>query len=200
MSLFSEGVTEANIDTFLKGVDVAVDGIDFFAIDSRRLLFNKAREKGVYAITSGPIGFGATLQIFAPNGMSFDEYFGISANMSYLEKMIAFAVGLTPSPLHLRYMDLSKVDLTSGTGPSLASACALCSSLVATEAINIILERRPIKAVPYYFQFDPYRQIYKRGYLFLGGKNPLQYIKRRFLLRKVMPQLQGHALNIDKYR
>ncbi len=187
VSLFSEGVTEANIDTFLKGVDVAVDGIDFFAIDSRRILFNKAREKGVYAITSGPIGFGATLQIFAPNGMSFDEYFGISANMSYLEKMIAFAVGLTPSPLHLRYMDLSKVDLTSGTGPSLASACALCSSLVATEAINIILKRRPVKAVPYYFQFDPYRQIYKRGHLFLGGKNPLQYLKRRFLLRKMAP-------------
>ncbi len=182
---FQEGVTEENIDEFLKGADLVVDGIDFFSVDARRLLFNKSREKGIYAITSGPIGFGSTLQIFDPKGMSFDEYFGISGNMSYVEKMVAFSVGLTPSPLHLRYMDLSKVDLKSGTGPSLASACALCGSLVATEALKILLKRKTVRAVPHYFQFDPYRQIYKKGYLFWGGRNPLQYIKRKILLKKV---------------
>lgn len=182
---FPEGVTGKNVDEFLEGVDLAVDAIDFFSIDARRLLFNRSREKGIFAVTSGPIGFGSTLQIFDPNGMSFDEYFGITEGMSYVEKMIAFSVGLTPSPLHLKYMDLSKVDLKSGTGPSFASACVLCASLVATEALNIILKRKPVKAVPHYFQFDPYRQIYKKGYLFMGAKNPMQYLKRKFLLKKV---------------
>lgn len=187
---FSEGVTEDNVEAFLRGVDVVLDGIDFFAIDARRLLFNKAQECGITAITSGPMGFGATLQVFTPDGMSFDDYFGITNEMPYIEKMIAFAVGLTPKALHLKYLDLSKVDLTSGTGPALASACTLCAGLVATEAINVILSKRPIKAAPHYFQFDPQRQVYKRGYLFMGARNPIQRIKRRFLLKKVRPLIE----------
>ena len=191
IKVFSEGIDGSNIDEFLEGVDLAVDAVDFFAIDARRLLFNKARDKGIYAVTSGPIGFGATLQVFSPTGMSFDEYFGISEGMDYVRKMIAFSVGLTPRPLHLGYMDLSKVDLRAGTGPSMASACALCANLVATAAVDILLNRKPVKAAPHYFQFDPYRQVYKKGYLFMGGRNPLQAFKRWFLRRKLRPMLGG---------
>lgn len=189
--VFQEGINESNIDEFLKDAELAVDAVDYFAIDARRLLFRKAKEKGIYAVTSGPIGFGSTLQIFSPEGMSFDEYFGIDDSMNYVQKMIAFSVGLTPKPLHLGYMDLSKVDLKSGTGPSMASACALCGSLVATAAVDIILKRRPVKSAPHYFQFDPYKQVYKKGYLFMGGQNPVQAFKRWFLLRKIRPLLEG---------
>jgi molybdopterin/thiamine biosynthesis adenylyltransferase len=190
VELFSEGINPGNIDRFLEGVDFAVDAIDFFAIDARRLLFRKAREKGIYAATSGPIGFGATLQVFSPEGMGFDEYFGITDGMEYVEKMIAFSVGLTPSPLHLKYMDLKRVDLKAGTGPSIASACALCANLVATAAVDILLKRGGTKPVPHYFQFDPYRQIYKKRRLWMGGSNPLQKLKRWFLLKKIKPLLE----------
>lgn len=191
IKVFSDGINESNIDAFLEGVDLAVDAVDFFAVDARRLLFRKAREKGIYAVTSGPIGFGATLQVFSPAGMSFDEYFGISDKMDYVQKMVAFSVGLTPRPLHLGYMDLARVDLRAGTGPSMASACALCANLVATAAVDILLRRKKVKAAPHYFQFDPYREVYKKGYLFMGGQNPLQAFKRWFLLRKIRPILNG---------
>lgn len=190
VSTFSEGVHEGNIDAFLAGVDFVVDGIDFFSVDARRLLFNRARQKGIYAVTSGPIGFGATLQVFSPTGMSFDDYFGINDSMSYIEKMVAFTVGLTPWPLHLKYMDLTKVNLATGTGPSFASACDLCACLVSTTAVDILLKRRPVKAVPHYFQFDPYRQVYRKGRLTFGGKNPLQALKRRILLKRIRPLLE----------
>lgn len=190
VSTFSEGVHEGNIDSFLTGVDLVVDGIDFFSVDARRLLFNRARQKGIYAVTSGPIGFGATLQVFSPTGMSFDDYFGINDSMSYIEKMVAFTVGLTPWPLHLKYMDLTKVNLATGTGPSFASACDLCACLVSTTAVDILLKRRPVKAVPHYFQFDPYRQVYRKGHLTFGGKNPLQALKRRILLKRIRPLLE----------
>ena len=190
VSTFSEGVHEGNIDAFLADVDLVVDGIDFFSVDARRLLFNRARQKGIYAVTSGPIGFGATLQVFSPTGMSFDDYFGINDSMSYIEKMVAFTVGLTPWPLHLKYMDLTKVNLATGTGPSFASACDLCACLVSTTAVDILLKRRPVKAVPHYFQFDPYRQVYRKGHLTFGGKNPLQALKRRILLKRIRPLLE----------
>jgi molybdopterin/thiamine biosynthesis adenylyltransferase len=190
--LFHDGVKASNIERFLGGAHVVVDGIDFFAYDDRRRLFNESRRKGLYVLTSGPIGFGATLQIFSPDGMSFDDYFGIRDGMEDFEKFVAFATGIAPAVLHRRYMDLSKVSLSTGRGPVVASSCLLASALVATEAINVILKRRPIKAVPHYFQFDTYLQVYKKRYLWLGARNPMQYLKR-FVLRKMMRNLRPPA-------
>ena len=85
--LFPDGVTLENLDDFLTGVDIYVDGIDFFEIDIRRAIFKRCREKGIVAITSAPLGFGATLQVFTPDGMSFDDYFAIRDGMGTPEKI-----------------------------------------------------------------------------------------------------------------
>jgi molybdopterin/thiamine biosynthesis adenylyltransferase len=187
---FKDGITEENITEFLTGLDVVIDGIDFFEIDARRLLFTRAREMGIYAITCGPIGYGATLQTFSPKGMSFDKYFAINDTMTYAQKLVAFAVGLTPKPLHLKYMDLDKVSLKDRRGPAMASACTLCATLAATETLKIITNKATVKAVPNYFQFDPLRQIYKKGYLPMGGKNPIQKLKRWYLSKKFAALLE----------
>lgn len=79
--VFDRGISKDNIGEFLKDVDIVLDGVDFFNIDSRRMLFKEAKARGIYAITSGPMGFSATLHIFDPQGMGFDEYFNINDNM-----------------------------------------------------------------------------------------------------------------------
>jgi molybdopterin/thiamine biosynthesis adenylyltransferase len=186
--LFPEGVQPDNVDSFLDGASIVVDGIDYFAFDARRLLFNRARAAGLYVLTSGPIGFGSTLQVFSPTGMSFDEYFGNYDQMTEFEKFIAFTAGIAPAVLHRRYLDLSKVKLKAGRGPVVASSCLLCSALIASEVVTILLKRRAIKAVPYYFQFDTMRQVYKKGYIPGGARNPLQTFKR-WQLRRFMKRL-----------
>jgi molybdopterin/thiamine biosynthesis adenylyltransferase len=192
VQLFHDGVQPENVARFLDGVQVVVDGIDFFAFDIRRLLFQEARRLGLFVVTSGPVGFGATLQIFSPTGMSFDEYFGVYDGLSEFEKFVSFATGIAPAVLHRKYMDLSKVKLDVSRAPVVASSCMLSSGLVAAEAVNILLRKRPIKAVPYYFQFDAFLQVYKRGYLWGGAKNPLQALKR-WILRRRMKQLTQPA-------
>ena len=97
--------------TKLYEVDVFIDGIEFFEIDIRRLLFQRARALGIYALTSAPLGFGATLQVFSPTGMSFDEYFAIKDEMEEIEKLVAFTAGLAPRPYHLSYLDKSRVNI-----------------------------------------------------------------------------------------
>ena len=181
---FNNGVTKENIDDFLSGVDVLVDGIDFFSIDARRLIFSEAKKRGIFAVTAGPLGFGSGMLIFSPDGMSFDEYFDIKDSMSTLEKLIAFAVGLAPSAIHLKYLNLKSVDIDSKTGPALISACNLCSSFVITEVLRIVLGRKGIKPAPNYFQIDPYEQKYKKGYLLGANRNPIQKIKRWYLMNK----------------
>ena len=182
---FSSALNKENIEDFLKDVDVFIDGMDFFSIDIRRLLFNRAGALGIPAITAGPLGFSSTLHVFTPDGMSFDDYFDINEKMPYTEKLVAFAVGLAPSATHMKYLKLDFVSLKERTGPSLASACNLCSALAATETVNLILKKRPLKAAPHYFQFDPFCQVYKKGYLFMGNKNPVQRFKRWWLMRKI---------------
>ena len=185
---FPEGINTSNIDNFLDGVQVVLDGLDFFAFDTRRLLFNRAREKGIHVITAGPLGFSSAMLIFSPHeGMSFDEYFNIVEGMSEWDQHFAFFMGIAPRATHLKYMDLSKVDLDAKTGPSLNIGCQVCTAMAATEAVRILLGRKGIKPVPHYFQFDPYVQKYHKGRLCMGNRNPIQRIKNilvRFMLKR----------------
>lgn len=181
--VFPEGLDEKNAGAFLEGALAALDGIDFFAIDARRLLFRKARELGAYAVTSAPAGFGATLHVFSPTGMSFDEYFDMRAGMSQAEQLLHLVLGLTPKRAHASYFPASAVDLAARRVPSVAPGCFICAGIVATEVANLVIGRRPPKVAPYFFQFDPLVQTYKTGRLRGGNRNPVQRIKKWWILR-----------------
>lgn len=181
---FTEGVKEDNLDDFLAGVDVYIDGIEFFEIDIRRSIFNRAYQLGLYSVTAAPLGFGATIQVFSPNGMSFDDYFGISDEMNYLQKLSAFSAGLTPNPYHVRYMDFTKVSVKERKGPAVALSCTQAASFVAAEVVKIVTGKERVYPVPHYMQIDLLRRKFKKGYIWLGGRNPLQRLKRALILKK----------------
>lgn len=184
--VMDEGVTESNVHAFLDGVDVYVDSIDFFEIDMRRLIFNTCRAKGIYALTAAPLGFGATLQVFDPKGMSFDDYFGIDDQTPPLEKIAAFAAGLTPNPYHLSYMDATRVSFKRRTGPAVSPACTMAASLVATETVKILTGKGEIRPIPCYLQFDMLLNKVKMGKIALGAKSPAQKKKRRLILENFL--------------
>ncbi|MFP3982644.1 MAG: ThiF family adenylyltransferase [Desulfurivibrionaceae bacterium] len=184
---FPEGVTSENIERFLQGVDVVVDGVDFFEIDIRRRIFNMARESGIPVVTAGPLGFTSALLVFLPDkGMGFDDFFDISDSLSEEDKYLHYALGLAPKGLHIKYTDRSKVSLKNRTGPSSIIACQLCAGVAATEAIRLILGKRGSKGVPHYSQFDPYLQKYAKGYLWLGNRNPIQRLKKFIIKRFIL--------------
>ena len=184
VTVIKEAIGPENVARFFSGADVYVDGIDFFEIAARRLVFRTARQQGIYAITAAPLGFGATLQVFSPTGMSFDDYCGISDSMSSIEQVAAFAAGLAPHPYHTRYLDFAYVNFSTGKGPAVSPACTLAASFVATEVVKIVTGKGRIKPVPHYVQVDLLLNKHTRGYLFLGGRNPFQMLKRRIILGK----------------
>jgi hypothetical protein len=165
----------------LDGVDVLIDGIDFFALEARRLIFREARRRGLWAITAGPVGFSAAWLCFDPDGMSFDDYFDLHDGMDPTEQLVAFIAGLAPKASHRPYMDLRPVDPTSGRGPSAALACHLCSGVVAAEVVKVLLGRPGLRPAPWYFQFDAYRRQLRQGRLRGGNRHPWQRLKRRWL-------------------
>lgn len=175
---FPTGVTAENVDAFLDGVDVVMDGVDFFCFEARRMVFNRARAKGIPVVTAGPLGYSAALIVFSPDGMSFDEYFDVHDGTPSREALISFAVGLAPRSTHGSYMDFSRVSFNRRRGPSLDVACQLCSAVAVTEAIRLILKKEGLAAAPVYCQFDPFLRRFVTGRLRWGNRGPVQRLKR----------------------
>jgi molybdopterin/thiamine biosynthesis adenylyltransferase len=185
---FADGVTRENVDAFLSGVDLFVDGLDFFAFDARELVFGECHARGIPAITVAPLGMGAALLNFIPNGMSFADYFGF-AQCPPADRPIRFLVGLAPGMLHRTYLaDPSFVDLLEGKGPSTAMACHLCAGIAGTEALKILLGRGRVIAAPQGVHFDAYRNRLIRTRRPGGWRHPLQRaieaVARRQLARR----------------
>ncbi len=187
--VFPVAIDESNIDEFLEGADIVVDGIEFFEIDVRRMVFAKAREKGLHAITAGPVGYGSSVQIFAPDGMSFDRYFGIRPGMTRAERLACFGVGLLPRMPKSKHMNAAKVDFERQKGPALISAIMICSGIMATEVMRVLLKREGLRAVPHSYYFDPYGKRYDRGF-FRFGRTRLRDRLMRWLAFRIYPGLR----------
>lgn len=171
---FAEGVTPANLDSFLEGVDLYIDGLDFFVLDLREQVFDRCAALGVPAITAAPLGMGAALLVFMPGQMSFEEYFRMRG-ASDAEKAARFLVGLSPSMLQTGYLvDPSRVDLASRRGPSTPMACDLCAGIAATEALKVLLGRGRVVAAPRGLHFDAYKGRLRRTWRPGGNAHPLQ--------------------------
>ena len=179
VTVLREPVGVENVHAFLAGVDVVLDGIDFFAIEARRLVFRTARALGIWALTAGPMGFSAAMLAFDPRSrVSFDAYFDFARCPDIGAQLIAFAVGLAPAGLHVPYMDMSTVKLESGRGPSSVIACQLCGALLAMETVALVLGWREPFAAPGYTQIDLRTMTVRRRRLWLGNRNPIQRLKR----------------------
>lgn len=173
---FPEGVTLDNLGRFLEGVDLYVDGLDFFAFDARRATFAACRRLGIPAITAAPLGMGTAVLAFLPDSLSFEDYFCLDG-CDEEEMAIRFLLGLSPAMLQRGYLaDPSRVNLAEHRGPSTVAACELCAGVTAVESLKILLGRGVVRPAPHGFQFDAYRQRFVRTWRPGGNRNPLQRI------------------------
>jgi len=185
LQLFTEGITESNIDEFLSGTDIYVDGLDFFAAAARRRVFAACAELGIPAVTAAPLGMGVALLNFLPGKMTFEEYFRLEGR-SEEEQLLRFLLGLSPAMLQTRYLvDPSAVNLAAHRGPSTPMACELCAGVAATQALKILLGRGKAIAAPWGLHFDAYRNKMVTTWRPWGNRNPIQQLglavaRRRF--------------------
>ena len=149
LSLFPDGVQEDTLDEFLKGVDIYVDGLDFFAFSARRMTFAACERRGIPVVTAAPLGLGTALLVFGAGGMLFEDYFGFEG-CDEMEMAIRFLVGLSPAMLHRGYVaDISRVNLAERRGPSCIAACQLCAGVAAVETLKLVLGRGGVKLAPW---------------------------------------------------
>lgn len=185
--VFGQGVNRDNVDEFLKDVDVYVDGIDFFAIEARRLLFSECQRRGIPALTAAPLGMGVALLYFKPGAMSFEEYFKVEG-CDQQEQYARFIAGLSPAMLQRGYLVAPEsVNFAEKRGPSTVMACDLCAGLMGTSVLKVLLGRGELRPAPWALQFDAYRQRLSFTWRPGGNSNPLQ----RLLMMLIRPMLRG---------
>ena len=182
---FADGVTPDNLEAFLDGVDLYVDGLDFFAFEARQQVFAACAAKGIPAVTAAPLGMGAAVLNFLPGSMSFDDYFRLNDGTE-AEKPLRFLMGLAPARLQMGYLvDPSTVDLANRKGPSTIMACQLCAGVAATEALKILLGRGQVRAAPKGYHFDAYLNKLALTWRPGGNRNPLQRLFITLAKRKL---------------
>lgn len=185
IEVFPAGVRADNLDAFLDEADVYVDGIDFFAVAAREMVFARCHQRRVPAVTAAPLGMGVGLLYFSPDGMSFEDYFQM-AGVSEQEKYVRFIAGLSPAMLQRDYLVApSAVNFGERRGPSTIIACELCSGLTASAVLKIVLGRGALRPAPWAMQFDAYRHRLTHVWRPYGNRHPLQ----RLLMRLIRSRL-----------
>jgi molybdopterin/thiamine biosynthesis adenylyltransferase len=182
--IFPQGVTQENMADFFDGVDLYVDGLDFFAFAARQATFAACARLGIPATTAAPLGMGAAVLNFLPGQMTFEEYFGWG-DKSDDEKALRFLVGLAPAALHAGYLvDPSAINLKEQRGPSTIMGCQLCAGVAATEALKILLRRGEVLAAPRGFHFDAFRNKFVKTWRPGGHRHPLQRLTMMLVKRR----------------
>lgn len=183
---FDSGVDVGNIDTFLEGVDVVVDSLDFYCFEERFLLYSRARARGVWVLTAPPLGFGFTLLMFDPKGMKFEDYFGFHSGMTERARVIALIAGIAPKPFMLKYLDRSRPDFEGRRLPSVGAAPFMIAGVMAAEVTRILTGKGQSMAVPTIYQFDALLRRFRRRTYWFGMRSPIQRLKR-IILDKLLP-------------
>lgn len=132
-------------DLFVKDCDVIIDVMDFGLFKQSILLQRAARREGIYYLFSTAIGFGAIAVVFAPGGMTLEEYNGLPVDVDVndpdklkvsMEKIVPVIPAYAPDiSIIQEIIDGKRYVPTSSIGAGLAAI------LSASEAINIVLKK-----------------------------------------------------------
>ena len=149
------------------------------------MLYRNARERGIWVLTSPPLGFGYTLLIFDPQGMSFNDYFGFEEGMDKFELSVSLFAGINPSLWLMRYLNKDGLDPAKGRLPSVGAAPFMIAGVTATEVTNLLIHKRPTISIPNVIQFDALLRKFRRTRLPWGMRGPLQRLKKALLRRQL---------------
>jgi molybdopterin/thiamine biosynthesis adenylyltransferase len=183
---FNAPIDTNNVDAFLNGVDLFMDGIDFFVINPKRAVFMACHARGIPAVTAGPVGMGVATINFLPNGPDFDTFFDFKPNDPNDILTAKFAVGLTPSFIHMTYIqEPERFDFRACRASSTPQGCYLATGAGTAQAAKILLSRRGVRGAPWVHHFDAYRMKFARSYVWRGNRNWLQKLKIKIVLRRL---------------
>jgi hypothetical protein len=175
---FPNGINEDNIEDFFDGVDIYVDGIDFFAMKARLLVYEACKQKGIPNLLAAPLGMGCAVICYTKDSMPYDQYYRFHEANNDEERFIKLLIGLSPALIHKSYLaDESAANFKEKRGPSTPMAIKLCSGILVSNVVKIALNRGKVITAPRVQQFDAYKNKFVISNCPFGTNGPIQRIK-----------------------
>jgi len=129
------------IEEFIQGAALVIDAIDYAGFGHKQQLHACARANGQYILSSPIPGFGATLMVFSPDGMTMEEYYNAPADPSLYKDFILSMDTLMPTaliPPVYRDFEQGRIGYLSTNGAS----AQLSGALAGLEAALMITGKR----------------------------------------------------------
>jgi len=198
IEVFPEGLTENNLENFLKGVSLVIDGLDFFCLSIRKSLFDVCRKRGLYVLSCPIFGFGTSLAVFAPGGPSFEQFFGPVPKQIDTKYAMHFGRSFFPSfPKYINLAAYLEAMQKNKPFPSFATSCSLSGAVTATEAVFILLNKKKPICIPLIRHYDLFdgRIVVRKS----GSKMP-SFIKKKIfqMILRRRKELAPYKDFIDK--
>ena len=180
VDVYPMGITWDNVEEFVDGADIIIDGLDVSVMHLRKRMFDLARERHLPVITCPVIAWGAGLAIFDPErSPSFGEFFGTIPEDQTSDEWRRF---ISNYALHFLSSKPTDVDVTlgmnrtlAGKPPAVAAPCRLNAALVPTAIFGYMFDKGNLPVVPTTIFVD-----------LLGGKVSSTGPKKRWFIKKAI--------------
>ena len=157
VEVYEEGLTQENVGNLVEKVDIIFDCVDYNELYYSYILNKEARSKSKFTLAPQAIGYGCSVLIFDPSGVSFNEYLGLEDGMTK-EQVDAVRIAQTKyAPITTSYIDPYLAQKVIGKEipiPNIALAQTLAASIMVSEAIFILLKKRKPICVPEIIAID----------------------------------------------
>ncbi len=152
-----EGVTENNMRSIIANADIILDCIDYNELYFSYLINKESRLEKKYVLAPQAIGYGGSVLVFDPNGMSFNEHLGLREGLTKDDFKTIIATPEKYAPIMPDYIDkdiIEKTILKQIPIPNIGLAQTLTASIMVAEALFILLGIRKPTAVPKIIAID----------------------------------------------
>ena len=180
VKVYSEGITWSNVEEFVDGADIVIDGLDVSVMHLRKRMYDLARARGLPVITCPVLGWGAGIAIFDPEkSPSFEEFFGKIPEdkdsddwRRFLENYAVHFLSTKPTGIDIK---LGKKRANEGKPPAIAASCRLNAALVPTAVYSCLFKKGRLPIVPTTLHID-----------LLGVKMISTGSKKRWLMKRAV--------------
>ncbi|EKD94415.1 MAG: hypothetical protein ACD_26C00062G0002 [uncultured bacterium] len=150
-------IDQSNIDNFLDGADVVVDGIDFFNLKDAVLLYREAKKRKLWVFTCQGANNIISFTNFNPNGIQFEELVSTKEELD-LKKAILSMFPVLPDGSSMKTIN-TIIKRTKKKGefhiPSYVVLAPIGGALVTEELIKVcIMGTRPTVEAPDLYFID----------------------------------------------
>jgi molybdopterin/thiamine biosynthesis adenylyltransferase len=155
--------TQDDATLFVRDCDLVVDAMDFGLFKESIFLQRAARQRSIYYMFSGAIGFGALVVVFDPDGLTLEEYNKLPRDVDLdngdeprvsLDRICPVIPSYAYTAMDEAEAIVQEIIAGERPAPTNSIGVGLASVLTANEIINIILKKRDIAEAPEYTYID----------------------------------------------